>query len=124
MKIPSAHHLNMELDDVASLTRPSCTARQIQDPPASLMGLNYPRFRETPRNVIWNEIQCLVREEFSLKERQLIPHRTMQESSPLHNIVLQVHMAVGFKLSNMEPYDGTSDPYEHINYYRTIMHIQ
>ncbi|KAL0921428.1 hypothetical protein M5K25_008497 [Dendrobium thyrsiflorum] len=46
------------------------------------------------------------------------------ESSPLTETILQHPIPNGFKLPSIEAYDGTSDPYEHIDHYRTIMHIQ
>ncbi|KAI0500675.1 hypothetical protein KFK09_018891 [Dendrobium nobile] len=38
--------------------------------------------------------------------------------------VLRHPIPARFKLPNIDSYNGTSDPYEHIDHYRTIMHIQ
>lgn len=56
-------------------------------------------------------------------EKKFIPHKSNQEVFPLQDIVLQQHIQMGFKLLNMESYDGTSYPYEHIDLYRTIIHF-
>lgn len=77
---------------------------------------------ETPCDIIRNELRHLVLQEFSLREEELLPR--IQQSSPLHDSVFQQLTRMGFKLPNMEPYDGTLDPNEHIDHYRAIIHIQ
>ncbi|KAI0530910.1 hypothetical protein KFK09_000458 [Dendrobium nobile] len=58
------------------------------------------------------------------KYKQSLYQRDFQESSPLTETILQHPIPARFKLPNIDSYDRTSDPYEHIDHYRTIMHIQ
>ncbi|XP_020678315.1 uncharacterized protein LOC110096621 [Dendrobium catenatum] len=78
------------------------------------------------RNLSANQRRpILVREEFPRGNvRHALRQRNFQESSPLTEAIIQHPIPVGFKVPNVESYDGTTEPYEHIDYYRTIMHIQ
>lgn len=91
----------MEVDDIASSTHPSSAARPTQNPHASLIGLKHPRFMETPSKVIGDELQCLVREECPLREKQFILRYSIQESSPFYDGIFRQPMMMEFKLPNM-----------------------
>ncbi|KAL0909137.1 hypothetical protein M5K25_023669 [Dendrobium thyrsiflorum] len=118
-------HQDNELADTASSTRPSQAGRQPLIPPGAPEDLDRPRAAELPRNALRHELRRLVREEFPREQGRLLIHRwDFQESSPFTEAVLQHPIPAGFKLPSIDAYDGTSDPYEHVDHYRTIMHIQ
>lgn len=73
-----------------------------------------------PHHVICNEL-WFVQKEFPLIDRNQL-RRSVQESSPLTEAILQHSILMGFKHPSMGSYNGTIDPYEHINHYRTTMH--
>ncbi|KAI0511876.1 hypothetical protein KFK09_012510 [Dendrobium nobile] len=114
-----------ELADTASSTHPSRVGRQHHIPPDAPEDLARRHIAELPRNALRHELRRLVREEFPVENiRQSLRHRDFQDSSPLTEAILQHPIPARFKLPNIDSYGGTSDPYEHIDHYRTIMHIQ
>ncbi|KAI0510432.1 hypothetical protein KFK09_011034 [Dendrobium nobile] len=114
-----------ELADTASSTHPSRTGHRQHMPPDVPEDLDQQRVTELPRNTLRHELRRLVREEFPTGGiRQSLHQRDIQESSPFTEAVLRYPVPARFKLPNIDSYDGTSDPYEHIDHYRTIMHIQ
>ncbi|KAI0488065.1 hypothetical protein KFK09_027889 [Dendrobium nobile] len=114
-----------ELADTASSTHPSRTGHRQHMPPDVPEDLDQQRVTELTRNTLRHELRRLVREEFPTGGiRQSLHQRDIQESSPFTEAVLRYPVPARFKLPNIDSYDGTSDPYEHIDHYRTIMHIQ
>ncbi|KAK8952336.1 hypothetical protein KSP39_PZI004501 [Platanthera zijinensis] len=72
--------------------------------------------REEIREVIAEEYRRAGRRDFQA-------HRPLCQGSPLTPQILDHPIPHGFKLPNIETFDGTYDPLEHVNHFTTIMRI-
>ncbi|XP_028556944.1 uncharacterized protein LOC110115884 [Dendrobium catenatum] len=114
-----------EIVDTASSTHPPPSIRQPRILPDLPEDSAQPHGAELPHDALRHELRKLLREEFPQGDaRQTLRQRDFQESSPLTEAILQHPIPARFKLPSIESYDETSDSYEHIDHYRTIMHIQ
>ncbi|KAK8942426.1 hypothetical protein KSP39_PZI008890 [Platanthera zijinensis] len=72
--------------------------------------------RQEIREAVAEECRQAARRDFHL-------HRPLYQGSPFIQQILDHPIPQGFKLPNIETFDGTDDPLEHVNHFTTIMRI-